>query len=524
MGTGDPVELLAEHARRLGQSDLVELLNREPERVHSLCLRVGALQFDFSRNHLDQPLLQALPALLAAANFSRLRQQLFAGGVVNPSENRPALHTALRAAVPPRQTPTGEPIAEPFRHLHEAAADFAEAIRNGRLRSPAGPPWQHVLHLGIGGSAQGPQLLLQALAAEASPPAGCPQLHIATGADGHQLRQLLDRCDPATTLVIAASKSFASTETLQGLRSVLAWLNSAGITATEKHLVAISSAPEKADAFAVPPQQRFRLPESIGGRYSVWSAMSLVAMIGLGRSVFDRFLRGGEWMDRHFIQSHAAVNAPILAGLLDVLYGLQRAETQAVFPYDSRLAELVPYLQQLAMESNGKSLRCDGNAVTGHTAPILWGGTGTEIQHSVMQLLHQGTHLVPANFICVQPTAEPFPEHQRLLLINCLAQATALMRGTDPGTEPERSCPGNRPSTIISLQQLSPEALGMLLAFWEHRCFTAAALWQINPFDQMGVELGKTLARQYQELPTGQTELCPLAATRLRQWLGNSAG
>ena len=517
-----------EYFDKLSSAKLAQLLAAQPQRIVSENLRVGELQFDFCRNFLDENLKSMLPDFLDRCGFFQWRSKLFGGEIVNLSEQRAALHTALRGPFPPSAAADQSVPARVITD-RQAVRQFAEQIRSGQRCSPSGRAWGHILHLGVGGSSLGPELLIDALTDKRQSTAAIPACQIVSGADSRALTTALKNCDPEVTLVILASKSFTTAETVLCAKTVKNWLRSAHVTNPDKHFVAITSATDRARHAGIEQQQIFSFPEGIGGRYSVWSAVSLVCNIALGSDQFDQFLAGAATMDRHFLHTPPAINAPVLAAVLDVCYGHLGCETQAVFPYDGRLRKLVPYLQQLIMESNGKSCRQDGSPTALRTSPIIWGGVGTEVQHSVFQLLHQGNQLVPIEFVCVRtPCDSTLPEHHKQQMINCISQATALMHGSEilneQNTEAAHRCPGNRPSTTVVMEQLSPDALGALLSYWEARCFTAAVIWEINPFDQMGVELGKKLVKSLEQSSANSNDpICPVAAMRMRQWLGNKS-
>jgi len=500
---------LADAASKSKTTPLSELFSSNPNRATEFCFRQGSLQFDFSKTHLDQPTLSLFAKLAEESGLLVERQKLLSGQVVNPTENRPALHTAMRASSP----------NEEIQAQHQANSKMAERVRSGEFKGASGTQYKHIIHLGIGGSALGPQLLLTALGFGRESEFNT---HCVANVDGHALKPAMDACDPMQTLVIVASKTFTTTETLSNAHSLMKWMSEGGVADPKSQLVAVTASPEKSEEFGIAAENILTFPEGLGGRYSIWSSVSLVAMIVLGAPAFESFLRGAEQMDHHFATSPVEQNIPILAAMMDLWYGSSwHAETRAQFAYDSRLGALLPYLQQLEMENNGKNITRTGEQVNWQTSPVLWGGVGTDAQHAVFQLLHQGTHLVPTEFIAVIKAGHELEEHHRCLLANCFAQGAALMKGrsTDEARDllPEsteadtaellahsKTFSGNRPSTTILLDQLDAQSLGSLIAFYEHRSFVSGTLWQINVFDQMGVELGKELAKSYQEvLETG---------------------
>jgi glucose-6-phosphate isomerase len=409
---------------------------------------------------------------------------LFAGEVVNPSEGRPATHVAERGSGAPEDVDLATARRQRMRAL-------VDAIEGGAFGEITG-----VLHIGIGGSVLGPALLVDALGRRSSK----LEVRFLSNIDGAAFDHAVKTLDPATTLVVAASKTFTTLETLSNLEAALEWLRAAGVDDPHGRVIAVTASPEAAVNQAIDETRVLQFGEGVGGRYSLWSSVGLSAALALGWDAFEELLEGAAEMDRHFRFAEADANVPLLAAFADRLYVEdQGCQTRAVFAYDERLRLLPFYLQQLEMESNGKSVTTDGNSVKHPTASVTWGGTGTDAQHAVFQLLHQGTVLTPAEFIAVREADdEQDPEHHRLLLLNAFAQGAALMQGR-ASDDPQRSYPGNRPSSAILLDKLDARSLGALIAFYEHRAFANAVLLGINPFDQFGVELGKQIARQLAE-------------------------
>jgi glucose-6-phosphate isomerase len=465
---------------------LAALFGADAKRAGRLSMDVAGLHLDVSKTHLSPGVEAALADLLAVSGFESARAALFSGAVVNPSEGRAATHVAERGSG------SGSAVA---------AADAARAATRRlveRVEAGAFGEIRHILHIGIGGSALGPALLVDALAGSA----GRYDTHIISNIDGVALERAMHACDPARTLVVVVSKTFTTVETMTNAESARDWIGSAA------RFVAVTAAPEKAAAWGVARENVLGFAESVGGRYSLWSAVGVTAALSLGWAAFEALLAGARAMDTHFESASPAANAPVLAAMVDVLYAaFLGAETRAVFAYDERLRLLPSFLQQLEMESNGKRVDHEGRALTHPSAAITWGGTGTDAQHAVFQLLHQGTHLVPAEFVMVKTPGHGLgAAHHRQLLANAVAQGAALMRGRtteealamsggDASLAAAKTFPGNRPSSAIVLETLDPHTLGALIAFYEHRTFTAAVLLGINPFDQWGVELGKEMAR-----------------------------
>jgi glucose-6-phosphate isomerase len=474
------------NALEIGGETLVELFAADPDRVAKMSARLAlphdaGVLFDWSKTHLTDALLAGFEALAEAAGFSEQRRKLFAGEVVNPTENRPAEHPALRGV--------GREAS-----VEEAAALLArmkllvEAIHEDALGEV-----RHLIHIGIGGSALGPALAVDALSRDFE----LVDVHVVSNIDGLALEAAFAACDPATTLIAVASKTFTTIETMTNARSALKWLADSGVADPTGRVIALTAAPEKAVEWGVDETRILPFAESVGGRYSLWSSIGFPIALAVGWEDFQAMLDGAAAVDVHFRDSEGRANLPLRAAFADQLYTrLKGCETRAVFAYDERLRLLPSYLQQLEMESNGKSVTADGAPVEGHTAPITWGGVGTDAQHAVFQLLHQGTHLVPVDFIAsIAPGDVLDPAHHRILLMNCFAQGAALMAGK-PSDDPARAYPGDRPSTTILADDLDPATLGALIAFHEHRTFANAVLMGINPFDQWGVELGKAIANK----------------------------
>lgn len=463
-----------------GRPSLAELFAGDPDRLETFTLEAAGLYFDWSKTHLDAGLLAAFERLAEAQDLAGKRRALFAGEIVNPTEDRAAEHTAERG----HGDADAVARARQLRGRMRALVDAVEAGAFGAIR--------HVLHLGIGGSALGPELVVDALDNGGGP----YETAIVSNVDGAALERVTRRFDPKATMLVIASKSFTTTETMLNATSALNWMEAGGAPDPFGQTVAVTAAPDKAVAFGIDESRILPFADSVGGRYSLWSPIGLPIALALGWESFERLLEGAAEMDRHFQHSPPRANAPALAAFADLYYAQGRgAETRAVFAYDERLALLPAYLQQLVMESNGKRVTADGDLLSRPSAPIVWGGVGTDAQHAVFQLLHQGTHCVPAEFVAVAEPGDTLPPvHHEQLLINCFAQGAALMAGRDHD-DPARAFPGDRPSSTILLESLDPARLGALLAFYEHRTFVEAALIGINPFDQFGVELGKDIAR-----------------------------
>lgn len=464
----------------LPRTPLTDLFASDPNRLASLSTDVAGIHFDFSKTHLDAAALDAFAALAKATDLAGKREALFAGEAVNVTEGRPAEHTAERGEG------ADDSVARAAAY-HARMRGLIDAIEAEALG-----PIRHVLHIGIGGSALGPELLIDALGRDMDR----YDVAIVSNIDGCALEEAIDAFDPHATLIAVASKTFTTTETLMNATSALDWMREHGVEDPYGRVIALTAAPDKAVEWGVDETRILPFAESVGGRYSLWSSIGFPAAIALGWDAFEAMLDGAAEMDRHFRLTDLRSNAPVLAAFADLYYTQNRgAQTRGVFAYDERLRLLPSYLQQLEMESNGKSVTADGQPVGRATAPITWGGVGTDAQHAVFQLLHQGTHLIPLEFLAVIEGGDTLAEdHHRALLLNCFAQGAALMAGRGHD-DPARAYPGDRPSMTLLLDELDPRTLGALITFYEHRTFVSAALLGINPFDQFGVELGKEMAK-----------------------------
>ncbi len=440
---------------------------------------IGML-LDWSKTHLDGAILDGFEELAQATGFDAARDALFSGGVVNPTEGRAATHGAMRGS----GTDTDVEEAEA---LLARMGMLVGAIHDGALG-----PIKHVIHIGIGGSALGPALAIDALTRDLA----LVDVHVVSNIDGLALEQAFAACDPATTLIAVASKTFTTTETMTNAASALQWLAKNDVADPGGRVVALTANPEAAVEWGVDETRILPFPESVGGRYSLWSSIGFPVAMAVGMDDYSAMLAGAQAIDTHFREAQGRANGPLLAAFGDLYYSrIRGCQTRAVFAYDERLAMLPDYLQQLEMESNGKSADADGAPVAGPTAPVTWGGVGTDAQHAVFQLLHQGTHLIPVDFIAaIAPGDDLDPAHHRSLLMNCLAQGAALMAGKASG-DLARHYPGDRPSAMFLLDDLDAASFGALIAFHEHRTFASAVLMGINPFDQFGVELGKAMAK-----------------------------
>jgi glucose-6-phosphate isomerase len=459
---------------------LTDLFMRDPDRLPRLSGEACGIWFDFAKTHLTAELLSGFGALAGSAGLAAKRDALFSGQIINVTEGRAAEHSAER----------GEGAADSVQRakaLHGRMRALIEAIEAGALGDI-----RHILHVGIGGSALGPDLLVDALGRDA----GRYDVAIVSNVDGAAMKEATRRFDPHHTLLAIASKTFTTTETMLNAETALNWMTEAGVDDPHGRVIALTANPQKALEWGVDETRILPFNESVGGRYSLWSSIGFPAALALGWNAFEEMLEGAAQMDRHFRLEPVERNWPVIAAFCDLYYAqVRQVETRAVFAYDERLRLLPSYLQQLEMESNGKAVTAGGHPLNRASAAITWGGVGTDAQHAVFQLLHQGTHLIPVEFLAVIEPGHDFDDaHHRQLLGNCLAQGAALMAGK-AHDDPARAYPGDRPSTTLLLDQLDPRTLGALIAFYEHRVFVNAALLGINPFDQFGVELGKAMAK-----------------------------
>ncbi|GAA4036580.1 glucose-6-phosphate isomerase [Parerythrobacter jejuensis] len=488
---GDAIGAAWDRIRGVKLHALADLFAADDARVAKLSGRIdwgedltaGGILFDWTKTHLDDELLGGFEELASAVDFSAARAKLLSGAKINATEGRAAEHTAPRG--------TGaEASVEEAQALLARMKMLVDAIHDGALGEV-----KHLIHIGIGGSALGPDLAVDALTRDLAK----VDVHVVSNIDGVALEQAFALCDPQTTMLAVASKTFTTIETMTNAASALKWLGDNGVDDPSGRVVALTASPEKAVEWGVDETRVLPFMESVGGRYSLWSSIGFPVALGAGWDEFEAMLAGAQMVDQHFASTEGRANLPLRAAFADQYYTRVRGcQTRAVFAYDERLALFPSYLQQLEMESNGKRVTAAGEPVDGPTAPVTWGGVGTDAQHAVFQLLHQGTHLIPVDFIAsIAPGDMLDPAHHRILLTNCFAQGAALMAGgnmASDGKDPARAFPGNRPSATMLCDDLDAATLGALIAFHEHRTFANAVLMGINPFDQFGVELGKKMA------------------------------
>ena len=501
---------LGRHFDQFAGTTLRQLFAEDPARGSDLTLTVGDLYIDYSKHRVTRETLRLLTDLARAAGLEARRDAMLAGEHINTSEDRAVLHTALRLPRDAALTVDGQDVVADVHAVLDAMGDFTDRLRSGAWTGATGKRIETVVNIGIGGSDLGPAMAYQALRHYAD--AGIAARFV-SNVDPADLVAKLDGLDPATTLFIVASKTFTTLETLTNATAARRWLTEGlGEDAVSKHFVAVSTNKTLVEAFGIDSANMFGFWDWVGGRYSVDSAIGLSLMAVIGRSAFADFLSGFHLVDDHFATAPLESNAPVLLGLIGLWYSdFFGAETRAVLPYSNDLARFAAYLQQLTMESNGKSVRTDGTPVSTGTGEIFWGEPGTNGQHAFYQLLHQGTRLVPADFIGFSqptddlPTADGTGSMHDLLMSNFFAQTQVLAFGktaqeiaaedTPPSVVPHKVMPGNKPSTSILATRLTPSVLGQLIALYEHQVFAAGVVWGIDSFDQWGVELGKTQAK-----------------------------
>ncbi|MFF7649880.1 glucose-6-phosphate isomerase [Streptomyces sp. NPDC007983] len=519
---------LAEHRKALGDAHLRELFANDPERASRLTLQVGDLHVDYSKHLVTDETLRLLRELAGATGVTALRDAMFRGEKINTTENRAVLHTALRAPHSAVITVDGEDVVPEVHAVLTKMSVFADRIRARDWHGHTGKPIKNIVNIGIGGSDLGPAMAYEALRAYTDREL---VFRFVSNVDGADLHEAVRDLDPAETLFIVASKTFTTIETITNAVSAREWLLSglgAGEEAVAKHFVAVSTNAEKVSEFGINTDNMFEFWDWVGGRYSYDSAIGLSLMVAIGPDCFREMLAGFHLVDEHFTTAPPERNVPLLLGLLGVWYGdFHDAQAHAVLPYSHYLSKFTAYLQQLDMESNGKSVDREGDPVGWQTGPVVWGTPGTNGQHAYYQLLHQGTKLIPADLIgFAKPVDDLRPglvaQHD-LLMANLFAQGQALAFGKTPeevaaeGVAPElvphKTFQGNRPTTTILAAELSPSVLGQLIALYEHKVFVQGAIWNIDSFDQWGVELGKVLAKRVEPALTEGAEVPGLDAS-----------
>jgi len=503
---------LADHAGSV--PPMRDLFTQEPNRASTLSHRWNDLFLDYSKNRVTPETLKLLRQLLKEAKVEELRDRMFHGDKINLTENRAVLHIALRRPANQPLIVEGKDLMPEVEATRQHMKDFSEQVRSGSWKGYTGQPISDVVNIGIGGSDLGPVMVTEALKPFARRDL---KMHFVSNIDSTQLVEVLRICKPSTTLFLVASKTFTTQETLTNAHSARSWfLKEAGDEKhIAKHFVALSTNETAVKKFGIDPVNMFPFWDWVGGRYSLWSAIGLSIALSIGYDRFAEVLTGAHEMDEHFLKTPIEQNLPMTLALLGIWYNnFHDAQTHAILPYDQYLHRFPAYFQQGDMESNGKGVDRDGKPVTGSTGPVIWGEPGTNGQHAFYQLIHQGTKLIPCDFLASAETFNPMGLHHDILLANFFAQTEALMKGkteSEARTEltqeglrgmalekliPHKVFPGNRPTNSILVQRFDPKTLGSLIALYEHKIFVQGAIWNINSYDQMGVELGKQLAKK----------------------------
>jgi len=517
-------QALQQHRAEMAGFSMREAFAADTRRYQRFSLDSCGLLLDYSKNLIDERGLELLIQLAEQAGLQESIANLFNGEQVNASEGRAALHTALRSPIGRRLLVDGKDIIPEVHRVLNQVTELVSRIHSGLWRGYSEKPIKEVVNIGIGGSFLGPQLVSEALRPFTQRGVRC---HYLANIDGSEFRELTARLDPETTLFIVSSKSFGTLETLKNTLAARDWYLAMGGPEEQlhRHFIAVTSNRKAAIEFGIGEENIFPMWDWVGGRYSLWSAIGLPIALAIGVSNFKELLAGAYAMDQHFTQAPLAENMPVLMALLGIWYtNFWGAQSHAILPYDHYLRNFTKHLQQLDMESNGKSVRQDGSELNIATGPIIWGGVGCNGQHAYHQLLHQGRLLVPADFIVPVNSYNPLSDHHQWLFANCLSQAQALMQGKTreeaeaelrakgmPEAEvqrlaPHKVIPGNRPSNILVMNRIAPFELGALVALYEHKVFVQSAIWGINAFDQWGVELGKEMGKEVYQRLTGQLD------------------
>ncbi len=506
-------QALVKHQQQMASVHMRDLFAGDPQRFERFSLRWGDILFDYSKNRITETTLARLIDLAQQAALPQAIQAMFNGAKLNLTENRAVLHIALRNRSNRPILVDGQDVMPEVNRVLAKMRTFSEAVRSGAWKGYTGKAITDIVNIGIGGSDLGPKMVTQALKPYAKPEL---RVHFVSNVDSSDLIETLKPLDPESVLFLVASKTFTTQETMTNAHSARTWFLAAAKdeAAVAKHFVALSTNTEVVARFGIDPENMFEFWDWVGGRYSLWSAIGLSIALYLGMDRFEELLSGAHAVDEHFRTAPFEKNIPVILGLLGIWYdNFFGAETHAILPYDQYLMYFPAYFQQGDMESNGKSVNRQGERVDYATGPIIWGQPGTNGQHAFYQLIHQGTRLIPCDFLAAASSHNPLGDHQSILLSNFLAQTEALMRGRTPeearaelvaegyaGEElerlvPAKTFPGNRPTNSFLYPKLTPQVLGALIALYEHKIFTQGVVWNINSFDQMGVELGKQLAK-----------------------------
>ena len=493
-------QALLTHKNSLADFNLANSFSDDPDRIHNFSLKAAGIYLDYSKNIITKETIQKLLALAEEQHLSDGIKKMANGEDINFTEYRPALHWLLRAQQDDHLPDALKPLLTEVTEVRARMKKVAAQIMNGQLRGYTGKPFTDIVHIGIGGSDLGPAMIYQAL--QPYHQAGI-QCHFVANICANDILETLAGLSPHTTLFIVASKSFTTLETITNSNTARAWLkeNLIDDEAIANHFMAVTSKPDRAQTYGIREAFIFPFWDWVGGRYSLWSAISLSLCIGLGYDTFEQLLEGAHAMDQHFFNAPHEQNMPVIMALLGIWYiNFWHRQSHLIAPYDHRLRRLPAFLQQLEMESNGKSANTDNKPIDYDSCPVIWGEEGANSQHSFFQRLHQGPEFVPVDFIIALKNHHPLQQHQDWLFANCLAQSRTLMLGQpaeagSPISE-HKKIPGNRPSSMLIMENLSPASLGSLLALYEHKVYVQSLIWEINAFDQWGVELGKQIGAQ----------------------------
>ena len=486
------MDKLSYEKRRIEKTHMREMFKQDAARFQKMSIQKDGLIFDYSKNQIDQKILSILIEVAQTQNVEQARNDMFNGGIINTTENKAALHTALRNRSDEPIILNGSDIMPDIKAVLTKMMHFANIVRDGSYQVTGGKITD-VINIGIGGSDLGPRMVNQSLKEYHDG----PKIHFVSNADESDFNDTIENLNPKTTLVIIASKSFTTLETMLNANMAKAWVSKAVGEKANKHFCAVSTNLEATCAFGIEAERTFGFWDWVGGRYSVWSAIGLSIPIAIGPSNFDKFLDGAYAADEHFFNTPLGENIPVIMALIGIWQrNVLGISTQAVIPYDNRMSSFPSWLQQLDMESNGKSTLKSNDMATLNSGPVIFGVTGTDGQHSFFQWLHQATSICPCDFL-IGINGFGDAQNRNILLANCLAQTEALMMGgilDQSENNPHRIFPGNRPSNTLLYEELTPYMLGMLMAFYEHKVFVQGVIWDINSFDQWGVELSKELA------------------------------
>ncbi|WP_428036329.1 glucose-6-phosphate isomerase [Amphritea sp.] len=487
---------LVKLAEKNSNDKIADYFKNDPERFNKMSLQLGEIFLDYSKNKISDETLKTLITLADHSPLHQRRAQMFSGDIINVTEKRPVLHTALRNRGEEPVVVNGEDVMPAIRASLKKLETFSNKVRSGEWKGFSSKRIRSIVNIGIGGSDLGPNMVCRALLNYKHPELS---FHFISNVDGQHIKKVLTSLDPETTLFIVSTKTFSTQETLLNASTARRWfIDNTGQSDIGQHFVALSTNQAAAMEFGIRRENIFEFWAWVGGRYSLWSSIGLAIALSIGYDRFIELLEGAYEMDRHFVEAPLIKNMPVLMALIGIWnINFLGAETQAIIPYDQALHQLPAFLQQLDMESNGKSVDMEGHPVDFATGPIVWGQTGSNGQHAFFQLLHQGTRFVPIDFIASLEPDEKTAEHHFALLTNMLAQANAFMNGDQQeGILDYQTCPGNRPSNTLLLDRLTPHNLGALIALYEHKVFVQGAIWNINSFDQWGVQLGKRLATE----------------------------